>query len=425
MESAPDLSEAACLALPGALPAGAQLDTFISRLKSMSARRVRWGFTWAAVERQKGVLDFAPHDGLVSGLADADIEQTLFLGYGNPLYSAAGAAAGGDETYPPDDASEFGRYSAALVARYGARVKRWEVWNEPNAGIRFFKPQTNPTAYAALLQAAAAGVRQACADCEVLFGGTVSIAYPNAGVPSGGDFIRSVLAAGGTDFDAVAVHLYMLYPPCSPPEGGPNACAYWEGRAEVSFETQISEVVSAGGDKPFDVTEMGWPTFTPVSGKGAVTEDAQASWLVRGALLGAAKGARSLCWFTLEDEAVSSNSLPEGDFGLYRYGGAEKRSLRAFGELFGTTNAGRFIRDRGEELGLLRREHALLFGGSDRLVTFLWREESAKPRTVRVRLFGPTKAMRPGRGEAEVAIDGGFAEVQLEPEPIALVSTRP
>jgi hypothetical protein len=421
-QGAVDLSNIACIA--GQVPADA--GAFLAQLDALSVKRFRWEIPWATLERSRGVFDFSVGDARVQALAAAGVDQLLILDYGNPLYSVAGAAAN-DATYPPDDPADFGRYVTALVTRYGATVKHWEVWNEENSGFRFWKPQADPGAYAKLLEVAFHAVKAACADCEVLVGAPISLDYPGQGVKAGPDFLRAVRAGGGVDGDAVGVHPYTLYPPCSPPEGGSNLCELWTTRPEVSFAEQIDGMVDAGDGRPFHATEFGWATFTPPRAVGVVTEELQAQWLVRGALAIASRGARSACWYTLQDDASAGTSpvVPEGDFGLVKYEGGNKRSFQAYAELFGDLHLLHFIRDRAAELGLQRFEHALLFETGRGLTTFLWREERAAAREVTFTLFGPSTATQPGWGPAQgVVLKGATATLTLAPAPVAITSTR-
>lgn len=424
---AADVNAGACLAygVPGDA-AGRTL--FLQDAQLLGVKRVRYEISWAWVEKQKGVFDFSAFDAGVEALAQAKLDQILILDYGNPLYSAAGHTNGDDPMYPPDDPADFARYVAAIVGRYGDRVKKWEVWNEENSGFRFWKPDADAAGYARLLEAASAAVKAACADCQVILGAPVSIPYTSPFVvPAGADFIRAVRAAGGVDYDAVGVHPYMLYPPCSPPEGGKNACEFWS-RDEVSFQDQLAQIREAAGPVPVHATEYGWPTFKPPSGKGEVTEAVQAAWLVRGTLLIAAGGGASACWFTWRDDDRSGSFPPEGDFGLRARpsggDGAPKASYQAFAMLYLAGHGSlRFVRDRAGELGLQKGEHALLFDARDGNVTFLWREETVPRRTVKVPLHGASSLSATSGSPAQLDVDanGENAFVPLAPHPVAVV----
>ena len=395
----PDLSKLACVAAQD--PPPADFPRYLADLAALRVQRVRREVPWAWLERTRGTFDFGAWDGNTEALGAAGLEQIVTLDYGNALYNGR---TDGDDKYPAPPA-DFARYASALVQRWKPWVTRWEIWNEPNAGFRFWKPAADAAAFAATLDAAAAAVRDACPACEVILGAPVSIGYPGTGVPSGAAFVGQV-AALSSSFDSAAAHLYTLYPPCSPPEGGPNRCGFFAD-AETPFSAQASSLRAAAGRSGLHVTELGWPSWKSISGKGDVTEGAQAAWLLRGTLLAAAAGAVSACWYTWSDDARSGGFPPEGDFGLVHRDGSHKPAFDAFAALYAVPLRG-FIRSRETELGLRAGEHALLFETAGGLVTWLWREESAAPRTVQV----PLHSSGPARS------------IALDPKPAALTEPR-
>lgn len=419
----PDLSALGCVAVqvPGDAAVRARLT---ADLRDLGVARVRWELTWYGTEREKGRFDWALADAGVAAIAAAGAEPLLAVVGGNPLYPSAAA---GDEWAPPDDPADFARFAGAAAARFGAPGRVFEVWNEENAGYRFWRPRADAAAYARLFNAARAAIRAACPGCLVIAGAPVTEEYPT--VPAGPRFLADALAAGLTGADGQGVHPYPLYPPCSPPEGGENRCALWKSRSETPLVRQLAEVAGAAGGLPAWITEFGWPTALPPTGTGEVTEALQAQWLARAFLLAAAQGARSACWWTWSDDERSGQFPPEGDFGLVRKGGARKASFAALADLLHSLRPLRFVRDRGTELDLRAGEHALLFqlapeGGRDRLATFLWREEEAAARTLTLRTHGPSELRRVGEG-APVQVPGAAAVVEPSPSPFALVTLRP
>ena len=201
------------------------------------------------------------------------------------------------------------------------------------------------------------------------------------GVPDGPDFLRAARDAGAADYDAASVHLYTLYPPCAPPEGGANLCDFWGARPEPPFADQLRPVVAAAGGVPAYATEFGWPTWPPATGHGAVTPARQQD------------------------------------------GGAKPASA-AYAALFASA-PGCFVRDRAAELGLAAGEHALLFEGASHLTTFVWREESAPARRIRVTLHGPAAISTLGGPASDASLDGAAATLTPGSRPVAFSCARP
>ena len=79
------------------------------------------------------------------------------------------------------------------------------------------------------------------------------------------------------------------------------------------------------GDLPILITEMGWPSWDPV------TEEDQAAWLTRGMLLAQSEGIQDICWYTIYDE--DEPTYQEEAFGLTRWDGSLKPSGEAFASL--------------------------------------------------------------------------------------------
>jgi len=59
----------------------------VARIRDTGFRIVRTDLLWAQVERQQGVYDWAPFDGLVADLRAVGLAPLLILDYSNPLYA--------------------------------------------------------------------------------------------------------------------------------------------------------------------------------------------------------------------------------------------------------------------------------------------------------------------------------------------------
>ena len=100
----------------------------------------------------------------------AGVELIAVLGYGTPW---ASSLTEDDDKFPPDDPADFGSFVTAVAEHYTDRIQSYELWNEPNAGYRFFKPEMHGDAahFADILQSGAQAIRTTCPSCEVISGG--------------------------------------------------------------------------------------------------------------------------------------------------------------------------------------------------------------------------------------------------------------
>jgi len=326
----------------------------------------RVGFNWRKVEQQRGAFTPEYYDPLVDDVIAAGHRIIGLLGGGNRLYSEQGAAHG-DDNYPPDDPEDFGPYVYAVVSHFKDRVSDWEVWNEPNAAYRFFKPKTDPYLYGAILKVAYTAAKEADPDCRVSFAGVFgSSLFDWFGVPGGLDFIEQVFAAHpdiGEYIDAVSFHPYP-YPFTSPEFSNP-----WLGSYEEVIE-DLRDLLSSHGidDIPIWFTECGWPTNYATWG---VTFERQAQYLVRSLLLSVAHGVEYYCWFTYRDREHWI-WWQEDSFGLLDVDGRPKPSYVACGAMTGLLRDSEFDRDLSDVLKLPDGVYALMFRDGKRWTAAFW-----------------------------------------------------
>ena len=195
------------------------------------------------------------------------------------------------------------------MTRYRDRVRFWQVWNEPE-NVRYWQPQPDPAAYAALLRAAYPAIKAADPNAVVLSAGIV---------PTNINFIRAIAAQGAWgSFDILALHPYV--DPFSPENGQ-------IGTGDVSA---VKTLVESLGRKPIWATEFGWSTGPADRDLRGVDEETQANFLVRAAALLRAAGVEKVIWYTLKD------TEPRNLYGLLRSAGGPadlsqpKPSLAAF-----------------------------------------------------------------------------------------------
>jgi hypothetical protein len=304
--------------LPGRdLPAGTHAAAVARRrwawsaLRDLGVRRVRREVFWRDVEPMPGRLRWDDYDPIVAEAASEGVSLLGVLAYGNTW---ASSLPGATDFHPPDDPAVFARFAVEVVRRYGDRVRDWEVWNEPNAGFRFWRSRAtgDPRAFGALVRATVDAVRGVDPTARVAFGGTVFL--PQV-IPGGVAFSREALAMNpglARSLDAFAMHAYTLYPPRVSPEfAGPRELPHVDKVQEM-----LGGIAAEGYDpaRPLWITEVGWPVIA------TVTEERQARYLTRTALLSALAGVDGVWLYELGDGPGGADDLvPEDSFGIFRH----------------------------------------------------------------------------------------------------------
>ncbi|MCO4762644.1 MAG: hypothetical protein KC502_14120 [Myxococcales bacterium] len=356
-----------------------QRTAFFGAMETLGVRVIRQHFLWYTIQPTKETWSWGPSDRVVAAAKAANVQIVGLLVSGTPWASEQGAAKN-DHYYPPDDPADFANFAAAVVKRYGKTVHRWEIWNEQNAGYRFWKGGEglagDAKAYGELLVATYAAIKQVQPEAQVSYGGLFY--YPQF-IPGAEEFLSdsmSLAKGASAAFDALSFHPYPPYPPVLSPEDATTPGA--DGMARFAFDAMVdrlSAVLGKAGvkDRPIWVTEIGWPI-----GLG-LTEDRVAQFLVRGYALLLRAGTELLCWYTFMDH--SPNHAPvvpwEGVFGLYNWSNIAKADTKlspkltalAHGTFFKLLADAKFAAD--ERSG--RDWHQLAFASPDgRTIRLLW-----------------------------------------------------
>jgi hypothetical protein len=380
---------------------GADRETALDRLAAAGVKAIRQDFLWQRIEPAPGVYDFSYEDDLVAAAAAHGIEVLAILAYGNPLYSRIGMAAqqvglgggvppfgiGATYLYPPDaeNLPAYRRFARATAAHFAGRVNRWEIWNEENVGWRFWPPHEDPAAYGALLEEAAAGLREGNPAAVVSLGG---LFYPEIppGLPEQGAlrYLGNVYDANphvGASIDAVAWHPYP-YPFIAPEVVLPANSSVAGSADEIR-----SFLAGRGEEKQLWVTEAGWPTHVEYG----VTREKQAAYLVRSFAAFWAQGVRLVTWYCYADGPAADHNQ-EDAFGLVAADGTMKPAydaLRTFTTLLGDAVLAGMRRDLGDV-------QAFVFESPTRRITLLW----TTPET----LFSDYGPLADTAGETEVSL---------------------
>lgn len=280
-------------------PVQAGFDAPVNLLAGTSAGWAREDFHWYWLEPQSGRFDWSIYDRAISRLASSGVNIIGVLNTAPAWATPFGGDAAGRPSYYAPDPAAFARFASAVVTRYRDRVRYWQVWNEPE-NARYWQPQPDPAAYAALLRAVYPAIKAADPNATVLSAGVV---------PTSIGFIRAIAANGAWDsFDVLAVHPYV--DPFGPENGQ-------IGAGDVSA---VRTLVESLGRKPIWATEFGWSTGPADRDPRGVDEETQASYLVRAAVLLRSAGVEKVIWYKLKD-TEQRDGQPFNTYGLLRSAG--------------------------------------------------------------------------------------------------------
>jgi hypothetical protein len=245
------------------------------------ARWAREDIQWARVQPTPDTWDWSYTDAAFRALAERGISIVAVLGHPPGWATPDPSDFAGTVSFSVPDPGLFARFAAAAAERYGAQIKHWEIWNEPDNPL-FWKPAPDPRAYADLLERASLAIRAAAPDARVLLGGIN---------PFNTSFLKQVALSGAWgSFDILAIHPYV--DPASPEQG--NLAAAADG---------VRALAAQWGEKPIWATEIGWASGpADHDPAGTLDEQDQAALLTRGMLLLWHAGVERIFWYALKDD---------------------------------------------------------------------------------------------------------------------------
>jgi hypothetical protein len=291
----------------GAVDLGSELRL----MRSSGAGSVRLAVYWSDVEPQQGTLDLSPLDAFVRAATRAHLE-VLPVVLRAPAWALSNPS---DPASPPRDPAAYGRFLAALVARYGPHgsfwaanrslprrpVRSWQVWNEPDITKYWSVSGAWAPGYVRLLRAARAALRRADPHARVVLAGLTNRSWID---------LREVYAAGGGRlFDVAAAHPFSR-----------------RVANVVKIVGLVRREMSAHGDagKPLLLTELSWSSGAGHStfNYGWETSERGQAARVRSALAAlAARRVRDriagIYWYTWLSPAI-------GDADSFDYGGLRR-----------------------------------------------------------------------------------------------------
>jgi len=282
-------------------------DTDAAAMEDAYVRYAREEFEWNRVEPRKGFFDWPKFDQAVSVARARNIDIIGKLVYTADWATSApaGTPSSSARYYPPADYADYVNYAVATVERYKDRVKVWEIWNEPNI-VQYWKPSPDASAYARLLKATYAAIKEADPDAIVLTGGLAGYSE---------QFLNSLRDAGAIDsFDGIGLHTYV--------QGAPESSTIdsWISAAQ-------SWIARNAPGRSLWITETGWSTCTSCGSGAGVSEADQAAYLSRSMIDAAAHGVAAYAWFNLVEIGGSASRLD--NYGLIEQSGRKKPAYSA------------------------------------------------------------------------------------------------
>lgn len=229
-----------------------QRDARLASMKADGVRCVRIDVEWRGSEKREGAYDWSHYDPSVLAITKHGMEPVIIGGYASEwsaekpdcasvLCAPANTAVG---------AQQYGNFAGATARHYCNSpygVQAFEVWNEPNLGKYWPKP--NPAHYTDVLMAAYTAIKEACPGTTVLLGG---LAKPGSTTDfiEPLEFLEGVYKSGGKgSFDAVSYHAYI-----------PGAPSNWTSSDAWGQMVAMHELMAREGDgnKKIWVTEFAY-----------------------------------------------------------------------------------------------------------------------------------------------------------------------
>jgi polysaccharide biosynthesis protein PslG len=360
---------------------------------------VREDFHWFFVEPTPGRYQWEFYDRAIGLLAARGVNIIGVLGHPPSWATAEPSDDPARLSFYAPDPQRFARFAAAAAARYRGVVVHWEIWNEPD-NTHFWKPAPDPLAYARLISETYPAISAVAPEANVLLGGIN---------PFETSFLRTLAEVGAWwAFDIINIHPYVG---SGPPEAN--------GGIAQGVEN-VRAIAAWAGEKPIWITEYGWDALPSPENPLGMSEEDQANYLVRGALLLQAAGAERVLWYALKDETVNG-------YGLLRFasGHDDLTSVRPAYSAFATLNrelaGARFERQLGEVTLLSGGPvYALRYRAGDETIDVVW---ALVPSEILLPVPGDgAEAANRYRDRWWVAAEAGALRLYPEPSPIYIRS---
>lgn len=238
---------------------------------------VRNDFRWSSIEPQKGVWDFSRYDRMVEDNIASGRKMLSVLGFDTGWVHKNGKSR---DYISPEELPYFLNYVEQVVTRYKGKVDAWEIWNEPDVYVRFWKGPAKD--FYALSKAAAQKIRECDPDAKIIAGSFFRV--PTA-------FIKNMFKSGALDdVDGIAFHPYA-----ATPKG-----------ALALYDTFAALVREQGYSGEIWVTEVGYPTGGIYPSR--VGEKKYGAYIYDTLIGLARRGARTIFWYQLTEGYTRANT---------------------------------------------------------------------------------------------------------------------
>lgn len=241
-------------------PNSREIKKAIDLMEGAGIGWIRMDFLWDEIEPRQGEFNFAKYDTIVELLGKHNINILGILHYGTPWSGVCK-----EWNCPPKDNKLFVSYAEQVVRHYKAKIKYWEIWNEPDSAT-YWSRQDGLKSYCVLLKDVYIALKKVDPDCKVL----------NGGLANGLGSVNRLYDNGAKGyFDILNIHFF---------ESPLHKDAI---KAVIAYPRLAYKVMSRNGDadKKIWITEIGCPGIK----KGAKVnnwwlgdnpdEEEQAQWL--------------------------------------------------------------------------------------------------------------------------------------------------
>lgn len=329
------------------------MDLPVDMIAATGAGWVREDFHWFWIEPQPGQYQWDYYDRMVDLFSTRGVQIIGVLGHPPGWATPEWSDDPTNISFFAPDPERFADFAAAVIERYRYRIVHWEIWNEPD-NPQFWWPQPDPVAYAQLLRTVYTRVAGVAPEVNILLGGVN---------PFNPAYLQALAENDAWwAFDILNIHPYV--DPAMPEE---------QGEIGQSAIASVRHVTAWAGDKPIWVTEYGWSSRpSDRDPAGSISEDDQANYLVRGAVLLVEAGAQRVLWYSMKDEV-------QNGYGMMRFAKAyddyseSRPALAAFATLSHQLADATFER-RLHEMVVIAGEsvYALRFRRGAETIDVLW-----------------------------------------------------